>query len=281
MGAFDVSVRMQTTVTNLLKLIRQPEYTGENRCFPCTTVNALIAIVLSGLLFAFTTPIVGGIAFAVFITTIYLRGYLVPGTPELTKRYLPNRIHRLFGSHVEGIEADGDIDGEGASEGVESLLRSTGVVVDCAEEEDLCLELTFRTAWRERIATLEDEDARLAALAGRLGLEEEELALEESTGGYVARYEGDRIGIWPAEAAFLADLAATPALDEHGSGWQELTGEEQGVVLTGLRAFLEECPTCGGEIGGKEETVESCCSTVRKMAVECGDCGARLLRGTA
>ena len=277
MWTHDVSVRMQTTVTNLFKLIRQPEYTGENRCLPCTTVNGLIAVALSGLLAVFATPIAGVIALAVFVMAIYLRGYLVPGTPALTKRYLPDRIHRLFGTHVD-TDADGDIDGgEAASAGVESLLRSTGVVVDCAEEDDLCLESTFRTGWRERIATLEDEDARLEALASRLDLETAEVTLEHSTGGYAARHEGDRIGIWPSESAFLADLAASLTLDGHGSGWQELTADEQGIVLTGLRVFLEACPTCEGEIDGDEQTVESCCSTATRASIECTDCGEKLL----
>ncbi len=49
-GGFGVGGRMQTTVTDLLKSIRRPEYTGENRCLPCTTVNALIAVALAGLI---------------------------------------------------------------------------------------------------------------------------------------------------------------------------------------------------------------------------------------
>ncbi len=267
---------MQTTVTDLLEAIRQPKYTGENRCRPCIVVNTLIAVAMSGFLSVLATPIVGGLAFLVCVIAIYLRGYLVPGTPTLTKRYLPDRVRRLFGTHLEDAETTSD----GGIGDAEPLLRATGVVVDCPDEDDLCLEATFRTAWHERLATLEDDETRLEALASRLDLEAGKLALEGSTGGYVARYGGDRIGIWPSEAAFLADLAAAPALDGH-AGWQDLTADEQGAVLAGLRVFLEACPTCGGEIDGNEETVESCCSTATRMALECGDCGARLLRGTA
>ena len=269
---------MHTAVSDVLESVRQPEYTGENRCLPCTTVNVLVAVVMAGTFSVVATPVLGGFAFVVFVAAIYFRGYLVPGTPTLTKRYLPDRIHRLFGTHATDPTPDGGVDRP--TDDVESLLRSTGVVVDCPDEDDLCLEPTFRTAWRERIDAMDDDDGRLEALGQRLDLEVEALALEDSTGGYVARYEGDRIGIWPSEAAFLADLAAAPALDEHGAGWQDLTADEQGVVLTGLRVFLESCPTCGGEIDGNEETVESCCSTATRMAVECGECGARLLRGT-
>lgn len=270
--------RMQATVSDVLDSIRQPEYTGENRCLPCTTVNVLIAVVLSGLLSVFATPIIGGIAFAVCVVTIYLRGYLVPGTPELTKRYLPDRIHRLFGTHVVETDADGDTDGgEGESEDVESLLRATGVVIDCHEEDDLCLESTFRTAWRERIATLEDEDARLEALSERLDLEAAELALEDSTGGYVARYEGDRIGIWPSEAAFLADLAVVPVLEAQCPEWNGLSADKQGSLITALRVFLEECPSCQGPLTGITKTVKSCCSTRTRESLECEACEAQLI----
>lgn len=278
MGSLGVVNRMLTTVRTILELIRQPEYTAENRCYPCTIVNVLIAAIMASVLAMFLNPVTGGIALATFISAIYLRGYLVPGTPTLTKRYLPTRVHRLFGTHINETDDDRPKDSGGD---IESLLRTTGVVVNCPTEVDLCLEPSFRAAWRDRIAAMGDVDTQLKILARRLRLERSALALEESMGGYVARYEGDRIGMWPSEAAFLADLAAAPTLDEYGTGWDELTGEEQGSVLTGLRVFLESCPTCGGSIDGNEETVESCCTTATKIAVECGACGATLLQRTA
>ncbi|MFC6975122.1 hypothetical protein ACFQL1_11345 [Halomicroarcula sp. GCM10025709] len=81
----------------MLARLRDPEYTGENRCLPCTIVNSAIAVALAGAvgvgIAVATTPVLAGVAAALVLAvsalSIWLRGYLVPGTPELTKRYMP------------------------------------------------------------------------------------------------------------------------------------------------------------------------------------------------
>ena len=78
-----------------LARFKQPEYTGENRCLPCTVVNTIIALVLSVAVVAGVARVANpaaGLAAGVVLLgcslgAIYLRGYLVPGTPELTKQY--------------------------------------------------------------------------------------------------------------------------------------------------------------------------------------------------
>ncbi|WP_276255225.1 hypothetical protein [Halomontanus rarus] len=94
---------MQSGLSDTINRVRQPEYTGENRCIPCTTVNVVIAAVLSvgaGLLFA---PL--GIAvFSASLLAIYLRGYLVPGTPTLTKRYFPDWLLAKFDKEPDADE---------------------------------------------------------------------------------------------------------------------------------------------------------------------------------
>ena len=96
--------------SSLVSRFRQDEYTGEQRCWPCTLVNVVIAIVLAGILAVGWMPL--GIAVLLAsLAVIYLRGYLVPGTPALTRRYLPTRIHRLFGKDpTEDIAAPADDD---------------------------------------------------------------------------------------------------------------------------------------------------------------------------
>lgn len=84
---------MQITV---IKTLRQPEYTGENRCKPCTLLNLTIAVILSSVI-ARKSKLGGALAIGVSIAHIYLRGYLVPGTPTVTKRYLPPAVLRWFG----------------------------------------------------------------------------------------------------------------------------------------------------------------------------------------
>lgn len=109
-----------------LNRFRQPEYTGENRCIPCTVANVVIGAVSSlvvGYAFAVTVGrfawLVGAVVFAGSLTAIWLRGYLVPGTPELTKRSFPDRVLRVFdkepdlASNPLGLdaEASGTTDG--------------------------------------------------------------------------------------------------------------------------------------------------------------------------
>ena len=59
--------------------LRQPEYTGRNRCVPCTIVNLLIAVIITGGVAVVSIPL-GGALFVVSLGAIYFRGYLVPGT---------------------------------------------------------------------------------------------------------------------------------------------------------------------------------------------------------
>ncbi|WP_225332713.1 hypothetical protein [Halomicrobium urmianum] len=82
--------------SDALDALRQPEYIGENRCLPCTVVNLVIA---AGVAVAVgrRSKAKGALAFAAAAVLIYLRGYLVPGTPTLTKRYLPREVLAWFG----------------------------------------------------------------------------------------------------------------------------------------------------------------------------------------
>lgn len=100
---------------NLTDKLRRPEYTGENRCLPCTVINLAIAVaaaVLTGVLFAglgVSTAgrvVAGGLVLIGSVAAVYLRGYLVPGTPTLTKRYLPRPVLRLFGKAPEPDRTD-------------------------------------------------------------------------------------------------------------------------------------------------------------------------------
>ena len=82
---------MSDTLTLLLDRIREPEHTGENRCVPCTVVNAAIAVAAT----AFASIVAVEAAAVVLVGSVLaigLRGYLVPGTPALTRRYLPDRV---------------------------------------------------------------------------------------------------------------------------------------------------------------------------------------------
>ncbi|KDE59091.1 hypothetical protein EL22_24555 [Halostagnicola sp. A56] len=91
---------------DVVEALHQPEYTGDDRCEPCTVLNLIIAALLSSLI-ARKSKLGGVFALGCSIGLIYLRGYLIPGTPTLTKRYLPPEILRWFGKDPEPVVASG------------------------------------------------------------------------------------------------------------------------------------------------------------------------------
>lgn len=75
--------------------LRNPAHTGANRCLPCTAVNVGLAAVAALAVATVSVPL-GLFGFALAIVAIALRGYVVPGTPRLTARYLPDRVLARF-----------------------------------------------------------------------------------------------------------------------------------------------------------------------------------------
>lgn len=264
-----------TAATQVLDRVRQPEYTGENRCVPCTAVNLVIAVVLAlaaGLLApARAAPWLGGAVLAVSLAAIYLRGYLVPGTPWFTRTYFPDWLLRRFDKQpvAPPRTEEGDLD-------IEGLLVESGVLAECADVDDLCLAEPAREAWRERIEALQAEDTSVDDLAAVLGVDRERLAVEEFGDAFVARDDGVKVGQWESRAAFLADVAAAPVLADRIDAWEGLDVGQRGELLTGLRLFVERCPACGGDVAIEDDVVRSCCRSFDVVAATCVDCEARL-----
>ena len=331
--------------TDLIERLERPEYTGENRCGACTAVNLLLAAGLAALL-GRRNRALGLLAFLGSAALVYLRGYLVPGTPELTKRYLPEAVLALFGkdeapaaldasltSHAADRAADDavpveveepgaddgdetatgsvtDADAEGepddgvdasdadapeagtdatsadvSREDVEDLLARPmdEVLEDFAVVEadeaaaDLVLVDDFRESWEETIDALgDDPEARRAAFADVVEVPVSDVYIEQRQDGrFYALVENTATHNWITEAAMLSDLAAHRALED--PRWDVLEPEERLSVLRGFRVFLTTCPECGGPVSATDDVVESCCGAWDVIAVECGDCGARVL----
>lgn len=278
---------MSGGVSSLIDAVRRPEYTGPNRCRPCTVLNGLIALTLSALVGVATSVDAAAVVLAVCGAAIYLRGYLIPGTPTLTKRYLPDRIHRLFGTH----HVASDVGGTAAAPGVdterrdaeptnaEETLRADGVVAECPDADDLCLDPEFRDAWRNRIVSLRESGTGVERLAAHLDVDPEALALEDRDGEYAMTYEGDRVDGWPSRAAFLADMGVEPTLAEWCSDWESSDPELRTRVIASLRAFLERCPACDAELEAGESTWETCCREGTDVTVTCDRCEAVVFSG--
>ncbi|CDK37855.1 hypothetical protein [Halorubrum sp. AJ67] len=269
-----------------LNRFRSPEYTGENRCLPCTAVNVGIAGVLAVAVGVVVAVELGVFAFVASLAAIWLRGYLVPGTPELTKRYLPERVLRLFGK--------GRASSPPTALDAESYLLSSSVLVDTPDGVDLAFAPWFASAWRSELAALRagdsdddgpsreaDEatdgpDPDIAALAALTDIDAELLAIDWRDGAAFARADGERIGHWESRAAFLADIAADRALADELDDWNDLQLAARSGVLGAIRLFVEECPACEGAVALEERVVESCCTRYDVVAGRCTACNERL-----
>jgi hypothetical protein len=265
---------MSTKSTGYLDRLKQPEYTGENRCTPCTIVNVVIAAVGSGLVSFVFTPVGGAVAFVLSLAAIYFRGYLVPGTPTLTKRYFPDWVLAKF-DKVEDETPDHEVAED--ERDPEEVLAASNAVEPCEQVDDLCLTDEFRETWYDNMESIKEGGTEKSDLSTVLDVEAEKLSFDEHDEALVAQYDGGRLGQWESRAALVADLAAAKLLEDRFDEWDDLTVTNQSRVLSGLRIFLESCPDCGGDVAMEQETVESCCRTMDVVAVSCTECDSRIL----
>lgn len=273
---------MNVEPSRVIDRFRQPEYTGENRCIPCTAVNVLIAVALAAVSFVLN-PLLGVALLVVSLAAIYVRGYLVPGTPTLTKRYFPDWLLAKFekGPAYEEPAMDAShgpdpIDERDADVDPERLLVDGGVVEPCADRDDLCLAGDLRDRWRARMVETRDGDRR-AQVADFLETDPDDVTLTTTDGHVIVRVDGRLAARWESDAALVADLAGRDVLADAVGEWDDLALEDRSQVTSGLRAFVEDCPVCGGPISIDEETVESCCRSHDVYAITCDDCEARIL----
>ncbi len=245
--------------------LKQPEYTGENRCTPCTVVNVGIAAVVSLGAFVLGYPLAGAATFAFALGAIYFRGYLVPGTPTLTKRYLPASVLRLFGKEPVSDRAFGSID---AGAGTGTQLVAAGALTD---EEVPKLTDSFATAWASSLEGQREaiDEAELRTLFGT-----DDVSKHADTGAVV---DGNQTVRWISSAAMAADVAAGRVLAERVDGWETIEPNDRIELLRALRLFVRDCPACGGDVEREERTVDPCCDRPHTLVdVVCSACGVAL-----
>ena len=294
-------------IRELTETLRRPEYTGENRCPPCTVVNVVIAIALGGAVFRKSKP-AGVLVLAVSMAAIYLRGYLVPGTPELTKRYLPPAVLEWFGKSSDpelatGVGVTDETDGgdqidepEMNEEGTDSAVADSdaqpsvpddleayfvdaGILEPCEDRDDLCLTAPFESEWLDAIESADESTDLVSTAVGVFGFDADPdvFELEEAeTGADVLKNESRHAGKWPSYAAFVADVAAGTLLKSRLDDWSAYSPRQRGQLLNSLRMFLETCPLAGGDVRVSEDVVESCCTSNTVIAVVCEETGERL-----
>lgn len=256
---------------SLYRSIRKPEYTGDNRCIPCTVVNVILAFVASAAIALVSAPIAAA-SLTLFLGAIYVRGYLVPGTPTLTRNYLPDRVLRWFDKDPTEfgvrVETESDLDAE-------AVLLNVGVLVNREPGVDLSLTEGFQDDWETELSHMNEDDAR-QTLGMMLGLDPDRISVLPRSRSFEVKVDGEIAGTWESCEAFVADMAAERLLDEHVENWADLPIDRRSGLLRGVRVWLERCPRCGGSVGLSEETVKSCCRSREVLASRCEDCGVRL-----
>lgn len=248
-------------VSEFAHRFRRPEYTGENRCVPCTVVNAGIAAAAAAVLTVYVAPWLGALSLVAAAAAIYLRGYLVPGTPTFTKRYVPSWLLRRFGKAPIVATAPA------ANGGSHRPLEAAGVL----RRTDAGPVLTppFADAWDER-----------ASSCHATGVTEERVAITFAAES-VSRLDdtsfvldGDTSVRWESTAALAADVAGAELLAEW-TDWDSFDRDRRRTTLRALRLCLERCPACGVDLDVETSRVDPCCQKPHLVAESvCPSCGA-------
>jgi hypothetical protein len=278
-----------------LSRLRRPEYTGENRCWPCTVLNvALVALgsVAVGLL----SPVLGALSLLCGLVLVALRGYVVPYTPEFAPRLaraLPVDVgfetHRTDGgraskSESESLTGDEEVDGETL---VRRLAEAGLVTAD--ESGELFLAEGTRRTWEAGMRRLRDvSDGELAASTASAapfpaeGRVEGDWVVVTRTAGPSGGDAGDANDdgdagdeVWLSRAHAIADTAAVATMAD------AVDARTAAQAAMPFRLFLETCPLCGGDT---EETVaRECCGGTQGIydnpetpILACADCGEPL-----
>jgi len=253
--------------------LKNPRYTGENRCLPCTAVNLIISLVLSALAYHELGVVIATTIFALSVVLIYVRGYLIPGTPTLTKKYLPETVLASFHRSERPVADETDADrtiGE-----TEVFLHEYGIIEPCENDEDVCITPDFRSSWYDWMASLRENDIQ-TVLATHLDAAPSDIVIERSDELISVRYNDQHLGSWRSKPLLIADVATELELQERYPEWSHLLVQEREQVIGGLRVFLDQCPDCLEPVTEQETKTETCCSFRTEIAGECVDCGTQL-----
>lgn len=261
----------------VLGRFKQPDYTGPNRCLPCTVLNVVIAIAVSLVASLIAIPL-GVAVLTVSIVAIYFRGYLVPGTPELTKQYMPEwlrtRLHdegQTAGQQWDSVEKRNQTRRDAVDP--ESFLLDAGAIRE--GEQDLELAESFRETVDQQLGPIRESGVGDQTLATLFDVDPS--TIERPDGDTPTVEIGSRRRFWPSEAAFFCDAATHEALRATTEDWASVPFEQRLDVLSALRSFRDTCPLCSGSVVPSEEVKESCCGREEVVAFTCADCDARIL----
>ncbi|WP_306061456.1 hypothetical protein [Natronococcus wangiae] len=202
------------------------------------------------------------VALLVFLAAIYLRGYLVPGTPELTERYVPPSVLRLFGKDLVSNQPLGELttDDPWHSLSVAGIVdRSGDVPVLSAEFQE-----AFRREIDRRSETPTADDVADLVDATTIDMQ----------GSQAFSIDGNRLLRWDSNTALLADVAAASVLRTR-IDWSALERDERLEALRRIRLLLDRCPSCNGVVDRNSDCIDPCCQpphiSIWATCQACGD----------
>lgn len=262
----------------MLEAIRRPEHTGENRCWPCTGVNAVL-VALAAAVVSVASPFAALVLAVGGGGAIALRGYVVPYTPRFAPRLVERLPRNPFHAERVGPDEPGSLANEDVDpEALLGALVEAGVIAD--DGERLYLDERFRERWRAEMRALRglsaEELAAAACAASEVASAAETVEGRERTYVVLSDGTGDPMAkSWLTRPIAVAETAAVRALSDAA-----IAPEEAARSAGPLRMFLEECPVCDAPV---RETIESmCCGGGRtanrppRDVLACEECGERL-----
>ncbi|WP_144906196.1 hypothetical protein [Halobellus captivus] len=273
----------------VLDRFRRPEYTGANRCRACTVVNVVVLVAVAAVVGVWTPGL--GLAVAlVGLLAIWLRGYLLPYTPQFAPR-IAERLPGSFFGHSRRSDTLGDVGGvadtaatdtdDAADDGngdataehvLEALVAASVVVVD---DERLEPENAFASSWRAEMASLADRsDVALTDIVTETVANADSTRVEGSGSDVFLVVTGSGGSTtWLRRPVALAEVGALRALAE-----TDVPERLRAQAAYALCAFLDTCPECGDEL--VESRPDDCCGhTVPDLdgepapVVACETCG--------
>ncbi len=262
--------------------LKQPKYTGQNRCWACTTVNCVIAVVLAAALSALSvalatpfSPAVTGIVVLILSgLVIWLRGYLVPGTPTVTKRYMPLSILIWFEKLKSAVGVSRQTAASSAGSSLEERLLNAGVLTECQSDGGFSLSDRFIESLQQAIDS-QQSSTDMTAVIEAIGYDPDSVEINHHDDAATAGINGTLVHKCPSTTAVQVDRASATVLADWVATWDEITSAERGQLLRAVRLFIDECPT--GDSTTFLQKTESHCGTNQVAAVICEASGDRLL----
>lgn len=240
------------SVSTVLARLRHPEYTGSNRCWPCTVVNAIALAVLAAGVSVVSIPAgmavagIGGVA-------IWLRGYLLPFTPL----YAPILADRLPGDLFHQEPPSDSLASTAASEAEAVLAELVDAGVLRASGDTLDLDETFESEWYEEMERLDSvtDEALARELESRL-FDEHDVSVHAKTDPpYIVVSDGTSSianETWIRRPIATVEAAAGFTLQDWDVDPDVVTPAAHSLGL-----FLGTCPRCGTEL--QEQPASGCC----------------------